>query len=182
MAEETKDLNQETKEDSKKEYTKKKGRISRSEIIRTVEATNLEKFQKKEDQNLEEEQQDDAQAGKKKKKEIKDERYDFLIGDTIKVFVKIVEGQGKKMRERLQGFEGIVIAANGKGIGKNFTVRKISYGVGVERVFPFNSPLIGRVEITRKGKVRRAKLYYLRDRVGKASQVKRKEYRKQVQK
>ncbi|MFW5800380.1 MAG: 50S ribosomal protein L19 [Spirochaetota bacterium] len=106
----------------------------------------------------------------------RDQRNEFNIGDTVKVWYKIVEGQGKKMRERLQGFEGIVISKQGKGIGRSFTVRKISFGIGVERILPYNSPLIDRVEITRLGKIRRAKLYYLRDRIGKAAQVKRKEY------
>ncbi len=91
----------------------------------------------------------------------------FEIGDTVKVHFKIVEGQ----TERVQVFQGIVIAKNGAGISKTFTVRKISYGVGVERVFPLHSPRIAKVEVARKGRVRRAKLYYLRKRVGKAAKV-----------
>ncbi len=91
----------------------------------------------------------------------------FEIGDTVKVHFKIVEGQ----TERVQIFQGIVIAKNGSGIRKTFTVRKISYGVGVERVFPLHSPRIAQVEVARKGRVRRAKLYYLRKRVGKAAKV-----------
>ena len=91
----------------------------------------------------------------------------FEIGDTVKVHFKIVEGQ----TERVQVFQGIVIAKNGAGIRKTFTVRKISYGVGVERVFPLHSPRIAKVEVARKGRVRRAKLYYLRKRVGKAAKV-----------
>ncbi|MDY3303581.1 MAG: 50S ribosomal protein L19 [Clostridia bacterium] len=94
----------------------------------------------------------------------------FNIGDTIKVHVKIKEGN----RERIQVFEGTVIAKKHGGIQETFTVRRISYGVGVERTFPANSPKIAKIEIVRKGKVRRAKLYYLRDRVGKATRVKEK--------
>ncbi|MEE0681035.1 MAG: 50S ribosomal protein L19 [Candidatus Gastranaerophilaceae bacterium] len=89
------------------------------------------------------------------------------IGDTVRVFVKVIEGS----RERLQNFEGTVIKMQGGGIRKTFTVRRLSYGIGVERTFPYNSPRIGRIEVVRHGKVRRAKLYYLRDRVGKAAKV-----------
>lgn len=89
------------------------------------------------------------------------------IGDTVRVFVKVVEGT----RERLQNFEGIVIKIQGGAVRKSFTVRRMSYGVGVERTFPYHSPRIGRIEVVRHGKVRRAKLYYLRDRVGKAAKV-----------
>lgn len=95
----------------------------------------------------------------------------FSIGDTVKVFVKVVEGT----RERLQAFEGTVIKRNGGSIRETFTVRRISYGVGVERTFPIHSPRIDHVEVVRKGKVRRARLYYLRDRVGKAAKVKEKQ-------
>ena len=90
------------------------------------------------------------------------------IGDTVRVFVKVVEGN----RERLQNFEGIVIKMQGGGIRKTFTVRRISYGVGVERTFPYHSPRIGRIEVVRHGVVRRAKLYYLRERTGKAAKIK----------
>lgn len=90
------------------------------------------------------------------------------IGDTVRVFVKVVEGN----RERLQSFEGIVIKMQGGGIRKSFTVRRMSYGVGVERTFPYNSPRIGRIEVVRHGVVRRAKLYYLRERTGKAAKIK----------
>ena len=89
------------------------------------------------------------------------------MGDTVRVFVKVVEGT----RERLQNFEGIVIKMQGGDVRRSFTVRRVSYGVGVERTFPYNSPRIGRIEVVRHGKVRRAKLYYLRDRVGKAAKV-----------
>ena len=91
----------------------------------------------------------------------------FEIGDTIKVWVKIIEGD----RERLQAFEGVVISIRGKGINKSFIVRKISYGVGVERIFLINSPRIDHVDIVRKAKVRRAKLYYLRNKVGKKARL-----------
>ena len=90
------------------------------------------------------------------------------IGDTVRVFVKVVEGS----RERLQNFEGIVIKMQGGGIRKSFTVRRMSYGIGVERTFPYHSPRIGRIEVVRHGVVRRAKLYYIRDRVGKAAKIK----------
>lgn len=94
----------------------------------------------------------------------------FDVGDTIRVFVKVVEGT----RERLQAFEGTVIAKRNGGIRETFTVRRVSYGIGVERTFPIHSPRVDHVELIRKGKVRRAKLYYLRDRVGKAAKVKEK--------
>lgn len=92
------------------------------------------------------------------------------VGDLVKVHVKISEGD----RERIQIFEGTVIAKKHGGVSETFTVRRVSYGVGVERVFPLHSPKIDKVEIVREGKVRRAKLYYLRDRVGKAAKVKEK--------
>ncbi len=90
------------------------------------------------------------------------------IGDTVNVHVKIREGE----KERIQAFEGTVIARKGGGVAETFTVRRLSYGVGVERVFPIHSPNVAKVEIVRKGRVRRAKLYYLRGRVGKAAKVK----------
>ncbi len=92
------------------------------------------------------------------------------IGDTARIYVKVKEGN----RERVQMFEGTVIKKNHGGIQETFTVRRLSYGVGVERTFPMNSPKIERIEVVRHGKVRRAKLYYLRDRVGKAAKVKEK--------
>ena len=94
----------------------------------------------------------------------------FNIGDTVKVHFKVKEGN----RERIQVFEGTVIKKKGGSVTETFTVRKIASGVGVERVFPVNSPKIEKIEISRHGKVRRAKLYYLRDRVGKATKVKEK--------
>lgn len=99
---------------------------------------------------------------------IRENAENFSIGDTIKVFFKIIEGK----TERIQAYEGLVLALNNKGIGRTVTVRKMSYGVGVERVFPIHSPRIDHIEVVRKGKVRRAKLYYVRDRVGKAAKVK----------
>ena len=99
---------------------------------------------------------------------LKAEKPSFEIGDTIRIDVKIREGE----RERIQAFEGTVIAKHGSGISETFTVRRVSYGVGVERVFPVHSPNVAKVELVRKGRVRRAKLYYLRDRVGKAAKVK----------
>ena len=92
---------------------------------------------------------------------------DFTHGDTVKVWVKVREGE----KERLQAYEGVVIARTGTGINESFTVRKISYGEGVERVFPVLSPNIDRVEVLKRGKVRRAKLYYLRDRRGKSARI-----------
>ena len=92
------------------------------------------------------------------------------IGSTVRVHVKIREGE----RERIQVFEGTIIAMKGSGISSTFTVRRVSYGVGVERVFPVHSPNVAKVELVRSGKVRRSKLYYLRDRVGKSAKVKEK--------
>jgi len=92
----------------------------------------------------------------------------FKAGDTLKVYVKVIEGS----RERVQLFEGVVIKRRGGGISETFTVRKISYGVGVERTFPINSPKIEKIEVARRGKVRRAKLYYLRELHGKAARIK----------
>ncbi|ANU52541.1 50S ribosomal protein L19 [Acutalibacter muris] len=92
----------------------------------------------------------------------------FNIGDTVRVDVNIREGE----RERIQQFEGTVIARKGSGVSETFTVRRVSYGVGVERVFPLHSPNVKAVRVVRLGRVRRAKLYYLRDRVGKAAKVK----------
>jgi len=92
----------------------------------------------------------------------------FDIGDTVKVHVKIREGE----RERIQLFEGTVIARKGSGVSSTFTVRRVSYNVGVERVFPVNSPNVEKIEVIRHGRIRRSKLYYLRDRVGKAAKLK----------
>ncbi len=99
---------------------------------------------------------------------VKAEAPAFNIGDTVRVDVKIREGD----RERIQAFEGTVIAKKGSGVAETFTVRRVTYGVGVERVFPLHSPNVAAVKVIRYGKVRRSKLYYLRDRVGKAAKVK----------
>jgi len=95
----------------------------------------------------------------------------FNVGDTVKVFVKVVEGD----KERLQPFEGTVIGRHGNGTRETFIVRKVSFGVGVERIFPLYSPNLDRIEVIKKGSVRRAKLYYLRDKKGKAAKIKEKE-------
>ena len=92
---------------------------------------------------------------------------DFIPGDTLRVSVKVIEGE----RTRTQAFEGVCIARSNKGINSNFTVRKISYGEGVERVFPLYAPTIADITVVRRGDVRRAKLYYLRDRAGKAARI-----------
>ena len=89
-------------------------------------------------------------------------------GDSVKVNVKVSEGN----RERIQTFEGVIISINGVGISKTITVRKLSFGVGVERIFPVHAPIVESIEIQRKGKVRRSKLYYLRDRIGKSAKIK----------
>ncbi|MFO7248755.1 MAG: 50S ribosomal protein L19 [Bacillota bacterium] len=102
------------------------------------------------------------------KEQMRQDLPEFRPGDTVRVHVKVVEGQ----RERIQVFEGIVIARRGSGLNETFTVRKVSYGVGVERIFPVHSPKIEKIEVVRRGKVRRAKLYYLRERVGKAARIK----------
>lgn len=99
---------------------------------------------------------------------VRDDLPDFRAGDTVRVHVRVVEGG----RERIQIFEGMVIARNGTGPRASFTVRKVSFGVGVERVFPVHAPIISRIEVVRKGHVRRSKLYYLRDRVGKSARIK----------
>ena len=102
--------------------------------------------------------------------QIRSDLPELNIGDTVKVYVKVKEGS----KERIQMFEGTIISKKHGGISETFTVRRVSYGVGVERTFPVNSPIIDRIEKVRGGKVRRAKLYYLRDRVGKAAKVKEK--------
>lgn len=95
---------------------------------------------------------------------------DFAPGDTVRVMVKVVEGE----RSRVQAYEGLVIARSNRGINSNFTVRKLSYGEGVERVFPLYSPSVAEIAVVRRGKVRRAKLYYLRGRTGKAARIQEK--------
>ncbi|WOQ18363.1 50S ribosomal protein L19 [Raineyella sp. W15-4] len=101
---------------------------------------------------------------------LRDDVPDFRPGDTVKVHVKVVEGN----RSRVQVFAGVVIARAGGGLRETFTVRKVSFGVGVERTFPVHSPIIDKIEVDRRGDVRRAKLYYLRDRRGKAAKIKEK--------
>ncbi|WP_282941773.1 50S ribosomal protein L19 [Paenibacillus sp. RC67] len=101
------------------------------------------------------------------KEQLRQDLPSFRPGDTVKVHVKVIEGS----RERIQLFEGVVIKRRGGGISETFTVRKISYGVGVERTFPVNSPKIDKLEVARRGKVRRAKLYYLRGLRGKAARI-----------
>lgn len=96
----------------------------------------------------------------------------FRIGDTVKVHVKIREGD----KERIQVFEGVVIRRHRARMGATFTVRKVSYGVGVERIFPLHSPQLDKVEVLRRGRVRRSRLYYLRQRIGKAARIKEKRY------
>src|ERR1700752_2990815 len=120
-------------------------------------------------ETLEQEQMKAARGGKKLP--------DFRPGDTLKVNVKVVDvafdekSKQTKTRERLQAFEGVCIARSGAGLNENFTVRKISYGEGVERVFPLYSPMIDSIKVVRRGKVRRAKLYYLRGRRGKSARI-----------
>ena len=99
--------------------------------------------------------------------QIKDDRGNFRIGDTVRVHFSIVEGRN----ERVQVYEGLVIARKNGGLRQTFTVRKLSYGVGVERVFPVHSPRIQKIEVTRRGRVRQSKLYYMRERVGKRAKV-----------
>jgi large subunit ribosomal protein L19 len=102
--------------------------------------------------------------------QLKRDRGGFAPGDTVRISVKVIEGE----KERLQAFEGVVIRKRGSGAGASFTVRRISYGVGVERTFPLHSPRIEKIQVTRRAKVRRAKLYYLRDLAGKAARLKEK--------
>jgi large subunit ribosomal protein L19 len=101
---------------------------------------------------------------------LRDDVPDFAPGDTVRVNVRVVEGG----RERVQIFEGVVIGRNGRGARASFTVRKLSFGVGVERIFPLHAPIIHSIEVVRRGDVRRAKLYYLRNRVGKSARIKEK--------
>ena len=101
------------------------------------------------------------------KEQFRTDMPDIAIGDTVRVYVKVVEGN----RERLQSFEGVVISRKHGGLRETFTVRRVSYGIGVERTFPMHSRRVDRVEVIRHGRVRRAKLYYLRDRVGKAAKL-----------
>ncbi|GBE00034.1 50S ribosomal protein L19 [bacterium BMS3Abin07] len=99
---------------------------------------------------------------------------DFNIGDSVRVYVKVIEGD----KERLQHFEGAVIARKGSGTRETFTVRKISFGVGVERIFPLHSPIIDKIKVIKRGVVRRAKLYYLRGKKGKSAKIREKDIRR----
>jgi len=101
---------------------------------------------------------------------MKNEKFDFKTGDTVKVFTKVVEGDS----ERVQVFDGVLLGRRGSGISESFTVRKVSYGVGVERVFPVHSPRIDKIELVKTGKVRRAKIYYLRELSGKSARLEEK--------
>ena len=103
---------------------------------------------------------------------LRDDIPDFAPGDTLKVHVKVIEGN----RQRTQLFEGAVIRRQGSGLQETYTVRKLSYGVGVERTFPLHTPIVEKIEVGARGDVRRAKLYYLRDRIGKAAKVKEKRF------
>jgi large subunit ribosomal protein L19 len=105
-------------------------------------------------------------------KELREKVPSFAVGDTVKVHVKVREGE----KERIQVFEGMVISRRGGSVNTSFTVRKISDGVGVERIFPLHSPILEKVEVVRQGRVRRAKLYYLRDLRGKAARIQEKKY------
>jgi len=105
-------------------------------------------------------------------RELREKPPEFNVGDTVKVHVKVREGE----KERIQVFEGIVISRRGGGVHASFTVRKISDGVGVERIFPLHSPILDKVEVTREGRVRRAKLYYLRERRGKSARIQEKKF------
>lgn len=107
------------------------------------------------------------------KEQLRNDLPDFQAGDNVRVHAKIVEGD----RERIQIFEGVVIKRQGSGIGESYTVRKISNGVGVERTFPLHSPRVEEIEVTRHGRVRRSRLYYLRDRQGRAARIREKDTR-----
>jgi large subunit ribosomal protein L19 len=98
---------------------------------------------------------------------------EFRPGDTVRVNVRLLEGEGEKVKERIQAFEGVVISKKGRASSATFTVRRVSFGTGVERIFPLHSPSIASIEVVNKGSVRRARLYYLRDLRGKAARIKR---------
>ena len=107
------------------------------------------------------------------KEQCKSEVTDFAVGDTVKVSVKIIEGT----TERIQAFTGVVIARKGSGVQEAFTVRRVISGMGVERTFPIHSPRVAGIEVVRQGKVRRAKLFYLRDKIGKAAKIKERRFK-----
>ena len=106
-------------------------------------------------------------------KQLRKEIPEFRSGDTVRVHVRLKEAEGEKEKERIQPFEGVVISRRGKQAGASFTVRRVSFSVGVERIFPLHSPIITLIEVVRRGKVRRAKLFYLRGRKGKSARIKR---------
>lgn len=116
----------------------------------------------------------DDLIAKVEKKYIKEQVTDMQPGDTVRVRTRITEGEGKDQRTRMQTFEGVVIARRGGGVNESITVRRMSFGIGVERTFPLHSPLVEDIEVVRRGDVRRAKLYYLRQRRGRAARVKEK--------
>ncbi len=97
----------------------------------------------------------------------------FRPGDTVRVHVRLKEGEGDKEKERIQPFEGVVIKRAGRMLSETFTLRRVSFGIGIERIFPLHSPMISEIEVVHRGKVRRSKLYYLRGRKGKAARIKR---------
>src|SRR5437870_11135233 len=105
--------------------------------------------------------------------QLRTDRPGFRAGDNVRVNVRLQEGEGEKVKERIQAFEGVVISKKGRASGATFTVRRVSFGVGIERIFPLHSPTISSIEVVGKGKVRRARLYYLRDLKGKAARIKR---------
>ncbi len=96
---------------------------------------------------------------------------EVAVGDTVRVRLRITEGEGEKAQTRLQTFEGVIISCHGSGINKAITVRRVTYGIGVERTFPLHSPVVDSIEVVRRGRARRAKLYYLRERVGKRARL-----------
>lgn len=100
---------------------------------------------------------------------------EFRPGDTLRVHVRLKEGEGEKEKERIQPFEGIVIKRTGRLLSETFTLRRVSFGIGIERIFPLHSPMISEIEVVHRGKVRRSKLYYLRSRKGKSARIKRSE-------
>ena len=105
--------------------------------------------------------------------QLRKDLHEFRAGDTVRVNVRLKEGEGEKEKERLQAFEGVVISKKGRASSATFTVRRVSFGVGIERIFPLHSPSISSIEVVGKGKVRRARLYYLRELRGKAARIKR---------
>ena len=116
----------------------------------------------------------DDLIAKVESKHVKEQLTDAQPGDTVRVFLRLTEGQDDERRTRVQTFEGVIIARSGGSVNESITVRRVTYGIGVERIFALNSPLIEDIEVVRRGDVRRAKLYYLRQRRGRASRVKQK--------